>query len=225
MARLSKAEKQRRVESITFLLEREYPDATCALHYKTPEQLLFAVILSAQCTDERVNRTTPALFKKFPSSKEMARAKPAEVEKLIYSTGFYKNKAKSLIGAAKIIQEKYPDGLPRTIQELTHLPGVGRKTANVILGEIYDAREGIVVDTHVKRLTNLIGLVSREDPVKIEQELMEIVPRKHWTKFSHWLILHGRSICIARRPRCWECVIRPHCEFGRKINETILREK
>lgn len=225
MARLSKEEKRARVERICFALEREFPDAKCALHYETPEQLLFAVILSAQCTDERVNQTTPALFKKFPTSAELAKAKPAEVEKLIYSTGFYKNKAKSLIGAAKILQEKYPRELPRSIAELVELPGVGRKTANVILGDIFDIQEGIVVDTHVKRLTGLIGLVSSEDPVKIERELLDLVPQKLWTKFSHWLILHGRRTCIARRPQCGACVIRSHCEFGRKHHETLVREK
>jgi endonuclease-3 len=225
MPRISKEEKRRRIENIAFALEREFPDAKCALHYETPEQLLFAVILSAQCTDERVNLTTPALFKKYPSSKELAKAKASELEKLIYSTGFYKNKAKSLIGAAKMLQEKYPKELPRTIAELTELPGVGRKTANVILGDIFDIQEGIVVDTHVKRLTNLLGLVHQEDPVKIERELLDMVPQKLWTKFSHWLILHGRRTCIARRPKCGECVIQSQCEFGRNNHETILREK
>lgn len=211
---LSKAEKQRRVENIARALDREYPDAKCALHFKSPEQLLFAVILSAQCTDERVNMVTPVLFKKYPGAKELAKAKLADVEKIIYSTGFYKAKAKSLIGAAQGVLAA--GGLPKSIAELTKLPGVGRKTANVVLGEIYGISEGIVVDTHVRRLTNLIGLVDTEDPEKIEKQLMEIVPPEYWTKISHWLILHGRSICIARRPRCWECVIRPYCEYGRK---------
>lgn len=214
----SKVDKAKRVEALASALDKEFPDARCALHYETPEQLLFATILSAQCTDVRVNMVTPALFKKYPSSKEMAKAKPTEVEKLIYSTGFYKNKAKSLIGAAQAIQANYPKGLPQNINELTKLPGVGRKTANVVLGDVFDIQEGIVVDTHVKRLTQLIGLTNSENPEKIEKDLMKIVPRNLWTKFSHWLILHGRRTCVARRPNCAECVIRSLCEYGRKEN-------
>lgn len=209
-------DRTKRVEAIAFALDKEFPDARCALHYNTPEQLLFATILSAQCTDERVNMVTPVLFKKFPSSKELSKAKPSEVEKIIYSTGFYKNKTKSLIGAAKAIQKKYPSGLPQTIEELTMLPGVGRKTANVLLGDVFDLQEGVVVDTHVKRITQLLGITRATTPEKIEQDLMKIVPQKLWTKFSHWLILHGRRTCIARRPKCLECVIRNLCEHGRK---------
>ncbi len=216
MARESLAEKKRRVQVIGEYLDREYPDAKCALHYSTPEQLLFATILSAQCTDVRVNLTTPALFAAFPSAKEMARAKPEKVEELIKSINFFRNKTKSLIGAAKMIREKHAGQLPQTIEELVELPGVGRKTANVLLGDAFNNAQGIVVDTHVRRLTNLIGLVQEEDPVKIEQVLLPIVPKEQWTKFSHWLILHGRKICIARRPRCSECVIRPYCDYGRK---------
>lgn len=215
-ARLSPDELRRTVSRIAEILDQEYPEAKCELHYGTPEQLLFATILSAQCTDIRVNMVTPVLFKKYPSSKELARAKLPDVEKIIHSTGFYKNKAKSLVNASKIIQEKYPKALPRTIEELTALPGVGRKTANVLLGDAFDIQEGIVVDTHVRRLTNLIGLTRQENPEKIEAELIEIVPREFWTKFSHWLILHGRRVCIARRPKCLECPIRPYCEYGRK---------
>lgn len=209
-------ELKRKVIRIGEILDQEYPEAKCALHYNTPEQLLFATILSAQCTDVRVNMVTPVLFKKFPSSKELSKAKLPEVEKIIHSTGFYKNKAKILVGAAKMIQKKYASGLPRTIKELTELPGVGRKTANVLLGDAFAIQEGIVVDTHVKRLTNLIGLTRSENPEKIETELLEIVPKALWTKFSHWLILHGRSTCIARRPKCQECVIRNYCDYGRK---------
>ncbi|HEY8278105.1 MAG TPA: endonuclease III [Bdellovibrionota bacterium] len=207
---------KRRVQQIGTLLEHEFPEARCALNYETPDQLLFATILSAQCTDVRVNMTTPALFKKYPSSKQMAKAKPEQVAKIIKSINFFNNKAKSLVKASQMIQKDFAGSLPRTIEELTKLPGVGRKTANVVLGDAFNVQLGIVVDTHVKRLTNLIGLADGEDPEKIEAQLMEIVPKELWTKFSHWLILHGRSICIARRPKCAECVIRQYCDYGRK---------
>jgi endonuclease III len=211
------------VKSIAFLLDREFPDAKCALHHEGPEQLLFATILSAQCTDERVNKVTPSLFQKFPDSKSLAKAKVSEVEKIIKSVNFFRTKAKNLVAAAKKIQEAFRGELPRTIEELTQLAGVGRKTANVVLGEAFQLPLGIVVDTHVKRISNLIGLTRQEDPVKIEQDLMKIVPKEHWTKFSHWLILHGRKTCIARRPKCAECVIFSQCEFGRKAkNEAFL---
>lgn len=210
------AGKRKVVEFLARELDREFPDAKCALHHNSPEQLLFATILSAQCTDERVNKVTPALFAEFPSSRELAKAKVAKVEKLIASINFFRNKSKNLVAAAQLIQGKFRGELPRTIEELTELPGVGRKTANVVLGDAFGLPFGIVVDTHVRRLTNLLGLVDLEDPEKIEQALMEFVPKEHWTKLSHWLILHGRKTCIARRPRCGECLIRSHCEFGRK---------
>jgi endonuclease-3 len=209
-------ERKRRVQQIAGVLEHEFPEAKCALHYETPEQLLFATILSAQCTDVRVNMVTPHLFKKFPSTRELARAKPGQVEKIIKSINFFRNKAKSLVKAAKMVQGEFGGNLPLTIEELTKLPGVGRKTANVVLGDAFQLQHGIVVDTHVRRLVNLIGLAEGEDPVKLEIELMEIVPKELWTKFSHWLILHGRKTCIARRPKCAECPIRSFCDFGRK---------
>lgn len=205
------------IEAVADSLEREFPDAKCALHHEGPEQLLFATMLSAQCTDERVNKVTPALFAKYPGAKEMAKAKLADVEKLVGSINFFRTKAKNMIEAAKLIVKHHPDGLPRTIEELTLLPGVGRKTANVVLGEAFGLPLGIVVDTHVRRLTQLIGLAKEEDPVKIERELMEFVPLRMWTKLSHWLILHGRKTCIARRPQCGACVIRPQCAYGRKV--------
>jgi endonuclease-3 len=198
------------------ILDREHPEAKCALHYENPDQLLFATILSAQCTDVRVNLTTPALFKKYPSSKEMARAKPEQVEKLIKSINFFRNKAKNLVKASQMIQGEFGGKLPLDIEEMTRLPGVGRKTANVVLGDAFNQPHGVVVDTHVRRLVNLIGLACGDDPVKLELELMKILPQDRWTKFSHWLILHGRSICIARRPKCEECVIRQYCDYGRK---------
>jgi endonuclease III len=163
-----------------------------------------------------VNMTTPALFKKFPGTKEMAKAKPEQVEKLIKSINFFRNKAKSLIGAAKMIQNEFGGEIPLDIDQMVKLLGVGRKTANVVLGDAFNRPHGVVVDTHVKRLVNLIGLAEGDDPVKLELELMPIVPKEQWTKFSHWLILHGRSICIARRPKCDECAIRKYCDFGRK---------
>ena len=206
----------RLVQQLAEVLDGEFPDAKCALHHESPEQLLFATILSAQCTDERVNMVTPALFKKYPSSKELAKAKLEDIEALIKSINFFRTKAKSLLGAAKIIQEKYANGLPQTIEELTELPGVGRKTANVLLGDAFGIPLGITVDTHVRRLTQLIGLAREETPEKIELELMKYVPKEYWVKISHWLILHGRKTCIARRPKCGECVIRKHCDFGRK---------
>ncbi|RZA09816.1 MAG: endonuclease III [Proteobacteria bacterium] len=205
----------RLIQVISEELDREFPDAKCALHHEGPEQLLFATILSAQCTDERVNMVTPALFKKYPSSKELAHAELSEVEEILKSINFFRNKAKNLIAAAKIIQEKYPGGLPQTIEALTELPGVGRKTANVVLGDAFGLPLGITVDTHVRRLTQLIGLSTEEDPVGIEAELMGYVPKEFWTKLSHWLILHGRKTCIARRPKCTECVILKICSYGK----------
>lgn len=210
------AQRRRQAEVVGEILDREFPDAKCALNFETPEQLLFATILSAQCTDVRVNMTTPALFKKFPSTKEMAKAKPAQVEKLIKNINFYRTKARSLIKAAQMVQEEFGGKLPLSIEEMTKLPGVGRKTANVVLGDAFHQPHGVVVDTHVKRLANLIGFTEEESPEKIELDLMQIVPQEKWTKFSHWLILHGRKTCIARRPKCGECPIRAYCDFGRK---------
>lgn len=212
---LTLASRKRLAEIVVDKLSREYPDAKCALDHQSPEQLLFATILSAQCTDVRVNLVTPALFARYPTLESLAKAKPKDVEKLIFSTGFYKNKAKSLIGAAQAILKEHGGKLPQELDKLVKLPGVGRKTANVLLGNAFGI-PGLVVDTHVRRLSNLIGLTEEQDPVKIEFELMELVPKRHWTEFSHWLILHGRRICIARRPKCEECVLQKDCLFGRK---------
>ncbi|MCO5142565.1 MAG: endonuclease III [Oligoflexia bacterium] len=208
--------RKKLVEKIISHLSIEFPEPKCELQYETPEQLLFATILSAQCTDKRVNMVTPNLFKKYPSSKELAKAKQSDVEKIIQSTGFYRNKAKNLIGAAIAIQKTFLGELPQSIAELTQLAGVGRKTANVVLGDAFNIQEGVVVDTHVRRISNLLALTQSQDPIKIEQDLMEIVPKKNWTNFSHWLILHGRRTCIARRPKCTDCVIQKLCEYGRK---------
>lgn len=192
------------------ILKREYPDIRCFLDYDTPFQLLVATILSAQCTDDRVNKTTPALFAKFPDARSMAKARASEIERLVKSTGFYRNKAKSILGAAKVLVEKYGGEVPRTLDELVELPGVGRKTANVILGNAYGV-PGFVVDTHVGRISRRLGFTRAIDPVKVEYEVREYVPEADWAKFSLWLIAHGRSICTSRRAKCEECVLAKFC--------------
>jgi endonuclease-3 len=192
-------------------LQRLYPDTRCFLHYKTPFQLLCAVILSAQCTDERVNIVAPELFKVFPTPEKLAKAKTKEVEKLIKSTGFYHNKAKNLMGAAQALLGLYKGKMPKTIEEMVEIPGVGRKTANVVLGEVYGISEGITVDTHVTRLSNRLGWTRHQDAVKIERDLMEIVPKEEWLHFSHRLIQHGRKVCDARKPLCSVCTLAKWC--------------
>ena len=204
-------DEKQRVARIITLLKKTYPDAVCALHHETPFQLLVATILSAQCTDERVNIVTPALFKKFPTPKSLAKASQTDVEELIRSTGFYRNKATNLIGMAKAITENHKGALPESLDELITLPGVGRKTANVVLGVCYGIATGVVVDTHVRRISNLLGLTVSQNPEQIERDLMAIVPSSDWIEFSHLLIHHGRNICIARRPKCKECPLLPHC--------------
>ncbi len=205
------AERKAHARKIIARLKREYPDATCALHHASALELAVATILSAQCTDARVNLVTPHLFAKYRTAAEYAAADPRVLEKEIQSTGFFRNKTKSIIGMAQALVERHGGAVPQTMEELTALPGIGRKTANVILGTWFKKNEGVVVDTHVQRLTRLLGLTRQEDPVKIEQELMEIVPRDDWTWFSHTLIQHGRSVCIARRPRCADCVLNRLC--------------
>ena len=198
-------------------LQRLYPDTRCFLHYKTPFQLMCAVILSAQCTDQRVNMVAPELFKVFPTPENLARAKQKDVEKLVKSTGFYKNKAKNLIGAAQALLGLYKGKMPKTIAEMVKIPGVGRKTANVVLGEVYGISEGITVDTHVTRLSNRLGWTQHEDAVKIEQDLMTIVPKEEWLHFSHRLIQHGRKVCDARKPLCNVCTLAKLCPSASKI--------
>jgi endonuclease-3 len=205
------AERTGRARKILARLKREYPDATCALHHQNALELVVATILSAQCTDARVNMVTPHLFAKYRTAADYAAADPRVLEKEIQSTGFFRNKTKSIIGMAQGLVERHGGEVPQTMEELTALPGVGRKTANVILGTWFGKNEGVVVDTHVHRLTRLLKLARQDDPVKIEQELMEIVPRDDWTWFSHTLIQHGRAVCIARRPRCGECVLNRLC--------------
>jgi endonuclease III len=204
-------EKRRRAAKIFRRLAKAYPDARCALDHRNAFELLCATILSAQCTDARVNLVTPILFGRYPTPEALARADQADVEEIVRSTGFFRNKAKSLIGMAQALVAEHGGEVPRTMEELRVLPGVGRKTANVILGNAYGINEGITVDTHVTRLSGLLGLTGHEDPVKIEQDLMPLFPRDHWALLSHLLIFHGRQVCIARRPRCADCVLADLC--------------
>jgi len=204
-------ERKARARKIIARLKREYPDATCALTHRSALELVVATILSAQCTDARVNMVTPHLFAKYHTAGDYAAADPRVLEQEIQSTGFFRNKTKSIIGMAQALVERYGGEVPQTMDELTALPGVGRKTANVILGTWFRKNEGVVVDTHVQRLTGLLKLSRQTDPVRIEQDLMELVPREDWTWFSHTLIHHGRGVCIARRPKCADCVLNRLC--------------
>ena len=192
-------------------LEKEYPDAKCALDHRNPFELTVATILSAQCTDVMVNKVTPALFARYPDARSMADADPEALQQMIKSTGFFRNKSKSLLGMSAAVAEKHGGEVPRTMDELVKLPGVGRKTANVVLGNAFGIDEGVVVDTHVGRLSNRLALSRETDPVKIEQDLMKLFPRDRWTMLSHLLISHGREICDARRPLCEQCVVNTLC--------------
>jgi endonuclease-3 len=209
--RESKNARAERARTILRRLAREYPGARCALEHADAYQLLVATILSAQCTDARVNLVTPAFFARYPSPEALARADRAEVEEIIRSTGFFRNKTRSLIGMAQALVADHGGEVPRTMEQLRGLPGVGRKTANVVLGNAYGINEGVTVDTHVTRLSRLLGLTRNDDPVKIEQDLMGLVPRQDWALSSHLLIFHGRRVCIARRPRCPQCVLAELC--------------
>ncbi len=207
----TKEQLKDRTQQIIRALKKTYPDATCALNHSSPFELLVATILSAQCTDERVNIVTSTLFRKYHSANDYASADPAELEKDISSVNFFRNKAKSIQTTAKLLLEKHNGELPRTLEELTQLAGVGRKTANVVLGTAFGIPTGVVVDTHVSRLTQLLGLTKNKDAVKIDQDLMELVPKKEWIDFSHRLIWHGRRVCKARKPNCGECSLEPLC--------------
>lgn len=209
------ARTKARTRTIVARLERAYPGAACALHHHNPLELLVATILSAQCTDARVNMVTPALFAKYRRAADYAAADPAVLEQEIKSTGFFRNKTKSIIGMAQGLVERHGGVVPDTMDALTALPGVGRKTANVVLGNAFGKNEGVVVDTHVQRISGLLRLTRETNPVKIEQDLMALVPRPKWTVFSHLLILHGRAVCIARRPKCETCVINKWCPSAR----------
>jgi len=204
-----------RPRTILRRLRQAYPEAGCALVHRDAFELLCATILSAQCTDARVNLVTPVLFRRYPTSAALARARTPDVEEIIRSTGFFRNKAKSLIGMAQSVVADHGGEIPRTMEELRSLPGVGRKTANVVLGNAFGLNEGVTVDTHVARLSRLLGLTKHTDPVKIEHDLMQLFPRNSWALLSHLLIFHGRQICVARRPRCSQCVLASLCPSAR----------
>ena len=218
----SAAQTQKKVTPIIERLRLAYPDVRCALDFSTPWELLVATILSAQCTDKRVNMVTPALFKRFSSVQSFASARAEEVEALIRSTGFYKNKTKNILGAARGIVEHHGGEVPRDMKELVALPGVGRKTANVILGNAYEI-PGIAVDTHMIRLNYRLGITKHSDPVKIEYALMPLVPETEWTEYSHLMIHHGRSRCFARKPDCAGCEILSLCPRRGVTASTLAR--
>jgi endonuclease-3 len=200
-----------RVAAILKALDEAYPNAVCALNHKTPWELLVATILSAQCTDVRVNMVTPELFRRFPTPAAMAKAPIPELENLIRTTGFFRNKAKSIKGAAQAIVEKFGGEVPKTLDELITVPGAARKTANVVLGVSYGLAEGVVVDTHVFRIARRLGLAKGDTPQKVEEELMKVLPREKWIDFSHQIIHHGRQVCIARNPKCNVCNLEQLC--------------
>ena len=217
MPREPVADLQARTKKIIAGLRKAYPDAHCELNYSTPLELLLATILSAQCTDKRVNLVTAELFKNFRTARDYVEAPLADLEQAIKTAGFFRNKARNIQACCRRLVEKHGGEVPRTMEELTHLDGVGRKTANVVLGNAFDIDEGVVVDTHVGRLSGRLGLTKEKNPEKIEQDLMKLVPRGQWTLFSHWLIWHGRRRCDARKPDCAACEIRALCPTGAKF--------
>ena len=203
---------KRQAPGILAGLKKAYPDAECALGHSSPLQLLIATILSAQCTDRRVNLVTPALFRKYPSAEALARASPAHLERMIHSTGFFRNKAKNIKETCRRLVRDHNGKVPRSMDELLKLPGVARKTANVVLGTAYGVAAGVVVDTHVFRISRRLGLTTAKTPEKVEQDLMDLVPSREWINFSHRLIHHGRRVCNARNPQCSLCALEPHCQ-------------
>ena len=217
MAKETATQKIARLKNIIELLQQAYPEAHCALTHRNPFELLVATILSAQCTDKRVNLVTPALFAAYPDSSSLAKAKLADVETLIRSTGFYHNKAKNLLGLGKALLKDHNGKVPVELDWLVNLPGVGRKTANVVLGNAFGIASGVVVDTHVTRITRLLKLTSASSPEKIELALNRIVPKNQWILLPHLLIAHGRQVCIARRPQCQNCVISDFCPSQKPV--------
>jgi len=211
------AERKERVAEILRILDEMYPAATCALRHDNPWQLLVATILSAQCTDKRVNEVTPGLFAKYPTPEDFAAVRAEVLANDIRSTGFFNNKAKSIVGAAKKIVTEFGGRVPRTMEEMLTVPGAARKTANVVLGTAYGIASGVVVDTHVQRIANRLDLTRKTDPVKIEEDLKKVIPKEKWILFSHQIILHGRALCIARNPRCVECQLNPVCYAKDKV--------
>ena len=218
IARKDEREK-RRTSEILARLDQTYPDVNCALRHENPYQLLVATVLSAQCTDVRVNKVTPALFERYPSPEALAQAESHELQEIIHSTGFFRNKAKNLIAAAKKISREFNGEVPGTMEKLLQLPGVARKTANVVQGTAFGVASGVVVDTHVRRLSGRLGLSNHNDPVKIEQDLMSKIPQDHWINLSHQLIHHGRQICKAQKPRCEQCVFADLCPYFRESSD------
>lgn len=215
------ADRKKRLERILTELDRLYPNVTCALHHSNAWELLVATILSAQCTDKRVNEVTPGLFRKYPTIADFAHVSQAELAQDIRSTGFFNNKARSVIGAAQRIQSEFGGEVPRNIDDLLTVPGAARKTANVVLGTAFGIASGVVVDTHVHRITKRLDLVKTDDPVKIEKELIKLLPQDRWIQFSHQVIHFGREICIARKPRCGDCPLDPLCYAKDKATSTI----
>jgi endonuclease III len=207
----SKGTDPERVRDILARLDKLYPNATCALKHRNAWELLIATILSAQCTDVRVNMVTPELFRPYPTPRDLAAVKPEVIEPVIRSTGFFRNKAKSIVGAAKKVVSDFGGRVPKDMDQLLTLPGVARKTANVVLGTAYGIASGVVVDTHVQRVSRRLDFTKIDDPVKIEQDLVKIIPREKWIQFSHQVIWHGRTLCLARKPRCNECLLDPVC--------------
>jgi endonuclease-3 len=205
------AERQQRVAEILRRLNQFYPAANCALHHRNPWELLVATILSAQCTDKRVNEVTPGLFAKYPTPADFAAVRPEVLANDIRSTGFFNNKAKSVVGAAKKVVSEFGGQVPKTMEEMLTIPGAARKTANVVLGTAYGIPSGVVVDTHVQRIAQRLDLTRNTDPVKIEQDLMKAIPKDNWILFAHQVILHGRALCQARNPKCAECGLEPIC--------------
>ena len=219
MASLQQKEKGKEREQAKRLirfLKKKYPNATCSLHYKNPFELLVATILSAQTTDVKVNKVTVKLFEEYPDAESLASASNQETQEIIKSIGLFRSKSKNIINTANILNDDYGGGVPRTMKELVKLPGVGRKTANVVLGNAFDIPSGIVVDTHVKRITKRYGLTEETDPEKVEKDLVLLVPKKDWIWFSHALILHGRETCMARKPLCIDCPIEETCPGAQK---------
>ena len=214
-------EEKERTKKIIKLLKREYPHAACSLNYKNPLELLVATILSAQCTDERVNQLTPELFRKYPGCEDYLKVSQSELEQDIRPTGFYRNKARAIQGACRLIKEQHGGSVPDKIEELLGLPGVARKTANVVLGNAFGISSGVVVDTHVSRLSQRLALSTETQPEKIERDLMELVPRSDWIIFPHLLIAHGRRICKARTPLCAECMLEKLCPSSLLKNGTV----
>jgi len=210
-----------RVSEILKRLDERYPQVTCALHHKSAWELLVATILSAQCTDVRVNMVTPELFRKYPTAKDFAALKPEQLEPDIRSTGFFRNKSKSLVGAAQKIVHEFGNQVPDDMEKLLSVPGVARKTANVVLGTWYKKAEGVVVDTHVHRISRRLELTKNDDPKSIEQDLMKVIPREKWIDFSHQVIHHGRALCIARKPKCAECPLENLCHAADKTWSTV----